>query len=77
MPSDAIKSRSLVRDGRSFRASWYVQSNGLFFVGVTVTNGKNTPVTCHLAHATEDSAEKFVEFQMRAFLCGIDTEREL
>lgn len=73
--TSVVKSRSLVRDGRSFRACWYVQRGGLFFVGVTITNGKNTTTT-HLAHASADSADNFVNQQMDLFIRGIETQRE-
>lgn len=71
----ASKSRTIVKNGRSFRASWYLQANGLWFIGITVTDGKNTPVVTHGANMTDDSADKFTAFHEAVFFSGIDHER--
>lgn len=73
--SRAVKSKLLNKDGRSFKANWYLQANGLFFVGITVTNGKNTVCT-HGANLTESAADMFVAVQSDLFFAGIEHERD-
>lgn len=76
MTSRVVKSRSISRDGRSLRVNWYLQANGLWFIGITVTNGKNMPVVTHGANMTDDSADKFAAFHEAAFFSGLEHERD-
>ncbi len=73
--SRAFKSKLLNKDGRSFKANWYLQANGLLFVGVTVTNGKNL-VSTHGANLTDSAADMFVAVQSDLFFAGIEHERD-
>lgn len=75
MSSRVVKSTILHKDGRSFKAHWYLQANGLLFVGVTVTNGKNL-VSTHGANLTDSAADMFVAVQSDLFFAGIEHERD-
>ena len=75
MSSRVVKSTILHKDGRSFKANWYLQANGLFFVGVTVTSGKNLVCT-NGANLTDSAADMFVAAQSDLFYAGIEHERD-
>lgn len=76
MSANAFRSRIVHDNGRSFTAKWYMMSNGLVLVAITVTkDGKNAYVT-HAANLRDDSAEAYVDFEQNRFHKGAEHERD-